>query len=504
MMGFRGMRTGAPRQFRRVMAVGVLTLVLGATACGTRANKGQIDEALGVSSSGRSGAVAPGTPGAVAGPTASTVLGAGGLPLPGGATGDTTPGATGPASATATASGTPGADAAPSPSGGNGGATDVGVTADSVTAANVSILTGPVPGLFAGAVNGTDAFFQYQNSLGGVYGRQLKLLPGDDQFDCGQNKALTQADSSKALAFVGSFSLFDNCGADVFNANPTIPDVHNALSVTAQHEVNNFSSQPIRLGMQTGVIDYFKAKNSDAVQHAASLIGDVQSAKDSWTGEQAAMQARGYSFKYTRIYEPTETDFTADIVRMQAAGVKMLILIAADVKGIARIESAAAQQGFHPQITALGASAYDPTLVPLAGAASVEGAYFFLPTAMYLGEDRAVNSEVDLFLTWLSKTHPGANTDLFTVYGWASARLFVQALKAAGPKVTRVALAAALKGIHGFTANGLFPPEDPPTKTPSQCYIIAVVHGGKFARVDDPGAAFRCDGQFWYYPNGSG
>jgi ABC-type branched-subunit amino acid transport system substrate-binding protein len=337
-----------------------------------------------------------------------------------------------------------------------------------------------------------------------VYGRQLKLLPGDDQFDCGQNKALTEADLSKALAFVGSFSLFDNCGAEVFDANPTVPDVHNALSVPAQQEKSNFSSQPIRQGMSTGVINYFKSKNANAVQHAASLIGDVQSARDSWTGESAAMEHFGYHFAYTRIYEPTETDFTADIVRMKAAGVQMLVLIAADVKGIARIESAAASQNWHPAITALGASAYDPTLVPLAGTSAVEGDYFFLPTAMYLGEDRSTNPEVDLFLTWLAKTHPNANADLFTVYGWASARLFVQALKAVGPKVTRAALIQALRAIPTFTSNNLYPPGgDPATRTPPPCYIIASVHNGKFQRTDDPGSGWRCDGEYWYYPNGT-
>ena len=46
-------------------------------------------------------------------------------------------------------------------------------------------------------------------------------------------------------------------------------------------------------------------------------------------------------------------------------------------------------------------------------------------------------AEVDLFLQWLDKTNPGANVDLFTVYGWVSAELFVQALKDAGPQATR-------------------------------------------------------------------
>src|SRR5579859_2217462 len=49
-------------------------------------------------------------------------------------------------------------------------ASDVGVTPTQITLGNVATLTGPIPGLFAGAPAATDAFFQYINSQGGVFG----------------------------------------------------------------------------------------------------------------------------------------------------------------------------------------------------------------------------------------------------------------------------------------------------------------------------------------------
>ncbi|MBV8295921.1 MAG: ABC transporter substrate-binding protein [Acidimicrobiia bacterium] len=370
------------------------------------------------------------------------------------------------------------------------------MTGTSITVGNVSILTGPVPGLFKGAENGTDAFFAYQNSQGGVYGRKLNLAQLDDQFDCGQNKSLTEANASKVFAFVGSFSLYDNCGAEVFNANPNLPDIHNALSRDASHEANNFSSQPLRTGSATGEFQYFKDKfGPDAIANSASLIGDVQSARDSWTGISKVMTDMGYKFTYTRLYEPTETDFTPDIVQMQTKGVKALILVSADVKSIARIEQAADQQHWHPTFTLLGASAYDPTLLQLAQS-QVEGVWLYIPAAMYLGEDRSWNKEVDLFNSWLARTHPGDPLDLFSVYGWESARLFVQALQAAGPQAKRTTLIAALKNIHQFDGNGMYPVGDPAGKGPPVCYIIVRVQGGKFTRVDDPPTGFRCDGQY--------
>ncbi|MEY2476142.1 MAG: hypothetical protein QOG87_1457 [Actinomycetota bacterium] len=474
------------RRLAALVLVGMLT----AAACGSRASDAQKLEALRGAGTGAVGAGDATAVGDATGTDSAAASGDGATGGAAGASGGTAGGA---------GSGAPAAAAAKNavPAGGNGGATDVGVTANSLTVGNVSILTGPVPGLFAGAVNGTDAFLAYQNSQGGVYGRKLKLQAGDDQFDCGQNRGLHEAYMSKVFAFVGSFSLFDNCAAQVLNANPTVPDVHNALSLDAQKLPNNFSAQPIRQGSATGHLQYFKNKVPAAISKSASLIGDVQSARDSWVGAKAAAESLGYAFEYERIFAPTETDFTADIIQMRNEGVRFLFLLAVDVKAAARILKAAQSQGWKPDAVALGASAYDPQLVPLAGKEALEGVYMFLPTAMYLGEDRSANKEVDLFLTWLKKTHPGANPDLFTAYGWASARLFVQALQAAGPKATRAGVLAALKNVTEFDGNGLLAKGNPAAEQPPHCYILVRIADGKFNRLDSPPPGFRCDGSYF-------
>jgi ABC-type branched-subunit amino acid transport system substrate-binding protein len=476
----------------RLVVLG-LVLALAAAGCGSRTTRAQKLEALGA---GRNGGTGAGTQSLLGGDNGGgstdngSAAGAGGATSSGGS-------ATGAASSGGSSSGGSNAGAAKGGfSGDNGGSTDVGVTGNSITVSNVSILTGPVPGLFAGAFNGTDAYFQYVNSQGGVYGRQLKVLPRDDQFDCGQNKTLTESDIPKVFAFVGSFSLYDNCGAQVLAAHPDVPDVHNALSIDAAHLANNYSPQPLRTGAPTGPFDYFKAKQPGAISKTGSLVGDVQSAKDAWVGIKGTMQKEGYGFVYDQLYSPTQTDFTADIVSMRSAGVQTLVLVSADVKGIARIAQQAQQQNWHPQLTILGASAYDPQLIPLAGADALEGMHVYLPTAMYLGEDRGVNAEVNLFLTWLKKTHPSANPDLFTVYGWTSARLFVQALQAAGPQAKRATLIGALKNIHQFDSNGILGPGDPAGKGPDKCYVIVDIKGGKFVRASDSASGYRCDGVY--------
>lgn len=466
-----------------------MALVLVA-ACGSRATQVQIEEAL-----------AGGGGGAGTGRTGSATGTAAGAGTAGSAGSSGTAGAAGTGTDAAAASGVDtGANAAPE--GGNGGATDIGVTADSITVANISILTGPVPGLFAGAPKGVQAYFAYQNSQGGVFGRQLKVDAQDDQFDCGINKALAEDDVNKYFTFVGSFSLFDGCSGEVIQAHPELPEVHVPLSTLAQATPNNFSPQPVKSGGSTGPFQYIKDKHPNAIKKVGSLIGNVDTAKAGWENAKFAMQSLGYEVVYERIFQPTETDFTADIVQMQTKGVQLLTLSSADAKTMARVEAKASQQGWKPEVTLLGAAGYDYTLFKLASAEALEGAYLYLPTAMYLGEDRTDIPEVDLFVSWMQQVDPSANLDLFTVYGWASAALFVQALKAAGPQATRAGLLSSLQQIDQYDANGLLAPAGPASKTPAICYIMVQVHDGKFARVDSPPGQFRCDGTYVYRAGG--
>src|SRR5207248_11803468 len=62
------------------------------------------------------------------------------------------------------------AQTAAAPAGGNGGATDIGVTADTYTLGNVATLSGPVPGIFQGAVIGTQAGVPTPTAWAGLSG----------------------------------------------------------------------------------------------------------------------------------------------------------------------------------------------------------------------------------------------------------------------------------------------------------------------------------------------
>lgn len=480
---------------KRVRHVTVLALAvaLASAACGARLTEQQLSATR--ASADRAATQAPGGTG-----TDSDVGGID-VPIDGSSTADTvvaspTNGAGRSTATTVRVATGGGGPAAPLPAGGNGGATDIGVTATTVSIGNVATLTGPVPGLFAGATVGAQAFFAYQNSKGGLFGRKFKVDARDDQFDTGQNGSQTRDLLTKAFAFVGSFSLYDDAAVTQIKQS-NIPDVSHALAFSRVEIPNNFSIQPGLRGGSLGPFNYFKNRNPDAIKAVGTVYGDVPTAKTLHQGYRAAAESVGYRFLYERGFSPTETDFTSDVVRMRDSGVKLVYLLSVDEKSAARFAKAMQSQNFKPEVFAVQATGYDADMVALAGSAA-DGMLIVMTTALYGGEDAAVIPEVALMNKWIQKVKPGFQPDIFTVYAWASGRLLIKAMEAVGPKVTRAAVNDAIRKIGEFDANGLFASSSPGAKKPATCFIITRVNASKYSRYDSPTTGFRCGQGEWF------
>lgn len=380
-------------------------------------------------------------------------------------------------------------------------ASDVGVTPTQITVGNVVTLTGPVPGLFAGGAAGTDAYFQYINSQGGVFGRKLVLKTGDDGLSCNGYQTQLNSIGPSVFAFVGSWSDFDNCGVPYFQAHPTIPDVHYLLSQQSYSEPAGFTPQPSPPGFRTGPYQYYAQHYPNAVKKVGALWASTS--PTTWTEQKAAMESVGFKIIYNRGIQPTETDFTADIVRMKNLGVQYLDLRNQGVTTIADAMNDAAQQNWHPQVVVTN-SEYDLTFFKLLSSPeNGNGILSDQPYAMFLGEDAATNPEVGLFDTWMKKTHPHQTIDLFAMFSWAAAALFVDALKAAGKNPTRQEVITQLKAIHNFSDNGMVAEADVGNKKPPGCWMLIKVENGKFQRVLPPGQGFTCTPTGYYYAPGA-
>jgi hypothetical protein len=199
---------------------------------------------------------------------------------------------------------------------------------------------------------------------------------------------------------------------------------------------------------------------------------------------------------------PTTTDFTEQIVAMKNAGVQILFLEQEPENYAAAIFHDLTQQDFHP-IVVVGAPSYNPQLVGNSGGPSaVNGTYLEQGASLYLGEDAGRIPAITTFNTWVHKVSPGFTPDFFTLVGWLSAQLFVDALRNAGTDPSRGSLLQALRKVTAFNSGNLTPVTNPAGKVPPTCYLLGQVTDGTFQRLDDPPAdgpnhGFRCDGTYY-------
>lgn len=397
-------------------------------------------------------------------------------------------------SAPAASSSTSATSAAP----GAGGAVQ-GLTASTITIGQLADVSGPVPGLFSGAVNGMDAWAAQVNAAGGIDGRKVVIEHKDSALNCNDYTNEIKALSSSVFALVGTFSTVDNCGLSTLKADPQLPDIEASLLSPALFPLSNvYAPLPQPPGWATTEYQWVKDHyGTAAIQKTADLYSSQSTAN--YEEERAAAESIGFKYVYARGLGSTETNFTADILRMKSEGVQVVDLVSTALNVVSNFLAQSAQQGFHPKAV-INTTAYDPTFFKLVGNPA-DGAPLVLSLreSMYLGEDAGTVPEITTMTTWLHKTHPGAPVNLFVVEAFSAGLLFQSAMEKAGSSPTPAGLLSALSGIHTFNADGLLVPTDPGGRKPPLCNLIAGVQNGKFVRIDPPKSGFECKGTFVPY-----
>jgi ABC-type branched-subunit amino acid transport system substrate-binding protein len=375
------------------------------------------------------------------------------------------------------------------------------VTPTCATVGNISTISGIIPGLFEGAAVGADAYLSYLDSTqGGIDGRKIALVSDDDKFNGQLNQSDTQALIGKVIAFVGSFSLEDQDGGVVLKQHPEVPNVSLSLSQSTLSLPNTVSPDPAVGGWQLGSLEYFAQKYPEAIKHVGILVAQESSAEFQAMGLEQAMEHLGYHISYTTDFGPLDSNFETELLAMQHAGVQFVDLTLMDATDAEHIVSEMHAQDFHPQVIESAGPIYVDNFVQLSGGASVaDGIYLDQTNSLYLGEDSTSVPEVNTFLSWVQKVHPGFVPDLFTLYGWISGMLFAEGLKKAGSDPTSATLLAALKQVTSFDANGLIAQSDPGGRKPPSCWLLARIENGIFVRVPpSPKSGFICNAPYYY------
>jgi ABC-type branched-subunit amino acid transport system substrate-binding protein len=374
-----------------------------------------------------------------------------------------------------------------------------GISSSSVNVGLVTTETGPVPGLFDGAIYGMQAFAAYLNSVGGICGRKLVVQVADDDLDASQNQTATQADMNSEFAMVGSFSGVDQGGASVLQSNPGVADVSEAISSQAFNLPNNYSPDPQGIAANLAPFVYFKQKYPSAVTKMAVLSNDQSTQLAETQVLMQGMESLGYQFVYQDLNIPlTETDYSADAQGMKSAGALGLVYIS-DAPLYADVARAMQQAGLTIPLADYAPNAYDPSFIADAGSAA-NGSVLYSPSAMYQGEDAGAVPLIATMDKYYEAVSGGLPPNEYGAWSWEDGMLFVEGLNAGGG-LTRPDLLKGLASITSFTAGDIQSGANPVAKKPSACYVVIDVQNQKFVRDPVNPSGFDCTGAPDFYTN---
>lgn len=364
-----------------------------------------------------------------------------------------------------------------------------GITGDTIRLANVSDISGPIPGLFQATQDATRAYVAYFNATSDICGRTLVLDTLDSRSDTAADQAAYQRACSSAFAVVGSMSAFDSGGARVAQ-DCRLPDVR---SSTTSRERNACTTC---LGAQTvnpevvslAALKWFQRKDRAATRKAAWIHIRAGSVPDIQAGRQKAAERIGFTTLYSTGIDITEFNYAPFVQQLKSKGVEYVDFVGAWQQAV-RFSQAMKQQGYTPKYVHYLQPMYTQDLIDNATGA-VEGAYLSVNHPLYTDTSA---KEMQLYLNWLQQVKPGARPTTYGVYAWSATRMFVESAIKLGGKLDRDTLNAELKRIRDWTANGLHAGQSPGTKRTGECTSMIRVEGGKFTRVA-PARGYLCEG----------
>jgi ABC-type branched-subunit amino acid transport system substrate-binding protein len=346
-----------------------------------------------------------------------------------------------------------------------------GITEDTITLANVADISGPVPGIFESAQQGTRAFIEYFNSTQDLCGHKLAVQLLDSRADAGADQQAYATACDNAFAAVGSMGAFDSGGAATA-AGCGLPDIRSTSTTPERNKCATcYSAQAVTPNLiPSAVPRYFLNKYPDAAKAVGVLYINAGAAAPNAVFQKNAWVRAGWTVPYFQGIDVAEFNFAPYIQQMKDKGVKMVVYTGPYQNSV-KIQQAMQQQGMDA-LFMQDSTAYDQGYIDQAGSLA-DGMFVYSTTELF----DANIPEMKLYRAWLDQVSPGANPNFFGLYAWSATRLFVQEAVALGGKLNRQTLLSAISKVKDWTSNGIHAPQQVGAKTTAECYKIFQYNG---------------------------
>ncbi|MBU6279540.1 MAG: ABC transporter substrate-binding protein [Actinomycetales bacterium] len=329
-------------------------------------------------------------------------------------------------------------------------AADPGISKDKVVIGTTTPLTGIASPGYKDVSAAAKAYFDYVNANGGINGRQIEFVIKDDQYNPAATVTATNEliNQNKVFSLFGALGTANRLAVEETLKAQNVPDVF----------INSGSSVFDNPSKYPGVFPFFPSYLVEA-KVMASYIQSTAELKDlkrclfyqeGEFGENAGagFAAAGMTFAAQTSYTTAQLvsrNLAPQVTTLKAAGCQLVVFFGVtSATGLLLGTSAALK--FQPKwmVTSVGS---EPSIIggllaqsKLDGKALMNGMY----TPSFLTPITDVGNP---YVSLMKPIVEGAGLpwNFYTYYGVNSAYVFAQALKAAGPNLSRKALINALQ-----------------------------------------------------------
>ncbi len=372
-----------------------------------------------------------------------------------------------------------------------------GVTDSSINVAAITSKTNCLAGCYGAYVDGINAYFNYMNSTGGIYGRQLKISADkDDAFLNNEQTVKTTLAENKPFALFEANALLASGIVDISQVSPPLPTFIWNINPEMAGHTNIFGT--------VGAICFncisqgypFTAQQHHFTKVAILAYGVTDSSKQCATSIQQSFvkypSAKVVFFDNQLQFR--QADLSADVSKIKAGGAQLIFTCIDGNESVILGKELVKQ---HVNAIQQLPNAYDQKYITENGQ-YLEGA--LVSPQFQAFEYSPQLPEAQLLQQWMQKGHYTV-TELSTE-GWIAAAMFVTGLKLAGPDFTQQKLIDSLNQVTDFTDNGMIVPINwtyqhnnprgpggttiPKYSNPYACSSTVQVHDGKFVPLSTP------------------
>ncbi|HJV53847.1 MAG TPA: ABC transporter substrate-binding protein [Noviherbaspirillum sp.] len=352
-----------------------------------------------------------------------------------------------------------------------------GVSDDTILIGQTAALTGQVAGSVREMNEGARAYLEMVNRRGGVHGRRIELRTLDDRFD----PQLAAHNAETLVRKEHVFALFLTRGTPHTEAVLPLLAAERVPLIAPSTGAAVFHAPVNRLLFN--VRAKYRDEVAKAVEHFATVgiasIGilrvDDAFGADVQAGFDMAMQARRLKPALAASFDRAAPDVAAAVRAVLGAAPQALV-IAGSATTTAGLIAALRAQGSRTQVMTLSNNA-SRSFVERLGADGIGVIVSQVTPAPHL----VTSGLGQEFKAAASAT--GATVSYAAMEGFVAAKVLVEGLRRAGPRLTREGLVRALESMRGVDLGGLMLGYGPDDHTGSEFVELTMIgKGGRFLR----------------------